>query len=313
MKKYLSLEDIENLEQLIDKALSLKRDPLSLHSLGRDKHLLLLFSNPSLRTRLSTERAAKNLGMQVTTMDLSSGWKLEYEEGNVMDQDKAEHIKEAAQVVSQYADIIGLRSFPSLNDRQKDYEDFQIRQLAQWASKPIINLESAIRHPLQALADLITIRENTSKTRPKVVITWAPHPRALPQAVANSFIQFMQRSQMDLTVTHPEGMDLAPAIIGNSPVIHDQRTAFEGADFIYAKSWSSYSDYGKSKYIKEWMIDQDKMSLTNQGKFMHCLPVRRNVVVSGSVLDSSSSLVIEQANNRTFAAQAVLSEILSHE
>ena len=225
---------------------------------------------------------------------------------------KSEHIKEAAQVVSQYADIIGLRSFPSLTDRNKDYEDFQIKQLSKWSLKPILNLESAIRHPLQGLADLITIREHTEKAKPKVVITWAPHPRALPQAVANSFIEFMQMSQIDLVITHPEDMDLAPEIVKDTPVEHDQLKAFKGADFIYAKSWSSYSNYGQSRYEKGWMVDQEKMDLTNDGKFMHCLPVRRNVVVSGDVLDNTSSLVIEQANNRTYAAQAVLAEILSH-
>ncbi len=312
MKQYLSIDDIPDVDALVKKALTFKKDPLSANKLGIGKSLLLLFSNPSLRTRLSTEMAGKNLGMRVTTMDLSSGWKLEYEDGITMNTDKAEHIQEAARVVSQYADIIGFRSFPSLVDREKDYQDFQIQRLANLASKPIINMESAIRHPLQALADLVTIMEHSKSKNPKVVLSWAPHPKPLPQAVANSFINMMRRNEMDLVITHPKGMDLAPAMVKDTPVEYDQFKAFKGADFVYTKSWSSYSNYGQTAFLPDWMVDKEKMKKTNQAKFMHCLPVRRNVVVADDVIDSADSVVISQANNRTYAAQAILSEILSN-
>ena len=312
MKQYLSIQDIVDLEGLVKLALDFKAHPLSKQNLGKNKNLLLLFSNPSLRTRLSTELAGKNLGMSVTTMNLSSGWNLEYGDGKTMNEDKAEHIREAAQVVSQYADILGFRSFPEFIDRSQDYRDFQINQLAKFANKPVINMESAIRHPLQALTDLITITEHKTNNRPKVVLTWAPHPKALPQAVANSFVEIMKKSEVDLTVTCPEGMNLSPSIVADVPVVHNQKEAFEKADFIYTKNWSSYTDYGKTVFLPEWTITTEKMAVTNNGKFMHCLPVRRNVVVTDKVIDSPNSLVIHQANNRTFAAQAVLSQILEN-
>ena len=312
MNQYLSIHDAPDLKSLANTALELKRDPNALYQLGQGKNLLLLFSNPSLRTRLSTELAGRNLGMSVTTMNLSSGWNLQFEDGVTMNKDKAEHIKEAARVVSQYADILAFRSFPDFEDRDKDYQDYKINQLAKYASRPVINMESAIRHPLQALADLITITEHQAKPKPKVVLTWAPHPKALPQAVANSFVEIMNKSDVDLVITHPAGMDLSPEIVSNASVTHDQKEAFDKADFIYAKSWSSFSQYGKSMFLPEWTVTSDKMQLTNQGKFMHCLPVRRNVVVSGEVLDGPNSLVIEQANNRTFAAQAVIATILKN-
>lgn len=311
MQQYLSIHDVDDLSTLVTEAKQLKANPFAYEQLGKQKTLVLLFMNPSLRTRLSTQKAAQNLGMNCIVMNLQQGWKLEFEEGTVMNLDRAEHIKEAAAVISQYADIIGIRSFPSLTDRAKDYEDFLIHQLAKYASVPVVSLESAIRHPLQSLADALTIGEHKKTNRPKVVLTWAPHLKPLPQAVANSFVEFMQVAEVDLTITNPQGYDLAPEFVKNTPVIHDQREAFKNADFIYAKNWSAYEPYGQILGRNEdWIINKQKMALTNQGKFMHCLPVRRNVVVADEVLDSKASLVIEQANNRTFAAQAVLKRML---
>lgn len=311
MQQYLSIHDVDNLSALVSEAQQLKANPIAYEHLGKQKTLVLLFMNPSLRTRLSTQKAAQNLGMNCIVMNLQQGWKLEFEEGAVMNLDRAEHIKEAAAVISQYADIIGIRSFPSLTDRAKDYEDFLIHQLTKYASVPVVSLESAIRHPLQSLADALTIEEHKKNTRPKVVLTWAPHLKPLPQAVANSFLEFMQAADVEITITNPHGYDLAPEFVKDTPVIHDQQTAFKDADFIYAKNWSTYEPYGQilGKH-RDWVIDYQKMALTNQAKFMHCLPVRRNVVVADEVLDSEASLVIAQANNRTFAAQAVLKRML---
>ncbi|MEM8527422.1 MAG: N-acetylornithine carbamoyltransferase [Bacteroidota bacterium] len=311
MQQYLSIHDVEDLSALVKEAKQLKVNPLAYEQLGKQKTLVLLFMNPSLRTRLSTQKAAQNLGMNCIVMNLQQGWRLEFEEDAVMNLDRAEHIKEAAAVISQYADIIGIRSFPSLTNRAKDYEDFLIQQLTKYASVPVVSLESAIRHPLQSLADTLTIEEYKKTARPKVVLTWAPHLKPLPQAVSNSFVEFMQLADVELTITNPRGYDLAPEFVKNTPVLHDQRAAFENADFIYAKNWSAYEPYGQLLgEHKDWRIDAKKMALTNSGKFMHCLPVRRNIVVADEVLDSEASLVIEQANNRTFAAQAVLKKIL---
>jgi len=311
MQQYLSIHDVDDLASLVAEARQLKANPFVQEHLGKQKTLVLLFMNPSLRTRLSTQKAAQYLGMNCIVMNLQQGWKLEFEEGAVMNLDRAEHIKEAAAVISQYADIIGIRSFPTLIDRAKDDEDFLIHQLARYASVPVLSLESAIRHPLQSLADILTITEHKKITHPKVVLTWAPHLKPLPQAVANSFVEFMQAAEVDLTITNPEGYDLAPNFVKNTIVEHNQQKAFEGADFIYAKNWSSYESYGQIlRKNDSWMIDSQKMALTNQGKFMHCLPVRRNVVVADEVLDSEVSLVVQQANNRTFAAQAVLKRML---
>jgi len=312
MKNFESVADVAQLSALIQKGIDLKADPLKAESLGKGKTMVLLFFNPSLRTRLSTQKAGINLGMSVINMNAGQGWQLEFEDGKVMNMDKAEHIREAAAVVSQYADIIGIRTFPSLTDRDKDYSDFILHQFMRYASVPIVSLESAIRHPLQSLADLITIEEHKKTARPKVVLSWAPHPRALPQAVSNSFLEWVNRTDAELVITHPEGYELAPQFTQGIRITHDQREAFEGADFIYTKNWSSFNQYGKILSQDEaWMITSEKMALTNQGKFMHCLPVRRNVVVADSVLNSEASLVIEQANNRTYAAQAVLHEILN--
>ena len=311
MKKFESVADVTQLSALIQRGIDLKANPRQAEALGKGKTLVLLFFNPSLRTRLSTEKAGIHLGMSVINMNAGQGWQLEFEDGKIMNMDKAEHIREAAAVISQYADIIGIRTFPSLKDREKDYSDFILHQFMRYASVPIISLESAIRHPLQSLADLITIEEHKKTARPKVVLTWAPHPRALPQAVSNSFLEWVNRTEADLVITHPEGYELAPHFTHGIPILHNQREALEGADFVYTKNWSSFQSYGKIlSQDEDWMITHDKMALTNQGKFMHCLPVRRNVVVADAVLDSEASLVIEQANNRTYAAQAVLHEIL---
>ncbi|MEM1325268.1 MAG: acetylornithine carbamoyltransferase [Bacteroidota bacterium] len=311
MHNYLSIKDVTNLNQLVQVAQQCKAQPFAHQALGKNKTLVLLFMNPSLRTRLSTQKAAQNLGMNCIVMNLQQGWQLEFEDGVRMDTTKAEHIREAAAVISQYADIIGLRSFPTLTDRDQDYADFFIQQLTRYASVPVVSLESAIRHPLQSLADALTIAEYQKKERPKVVLTWAPHLKALPQAVGNSFVEFMQQRDVNLMVTHPKGYELAPEFIKSTPVEYDQAKAFENADFIYAKNWSSYESYGKILPIdQDWMITMKLMQQTNNAKFMHCLPVRRNVVVEDAVLNSDHSVVIEQANNRTFAAQAVLKRIL---
>lgn len=311
MKNYTSIHDVENLDALVRSAQALKAAPYQYEWLGKGKTLVLLFLNPSLRTRLSTQKAAQYLGMNCIVMNMTQGWKLEFEDGVVMNLDRAEHIREAAAVISQYADIIGIRTFPSLKDRDQDYADFILNQLIKYASVPVVSLESAIRHPLQSLADAITIEEHKSSNQPKVVLTWAPHLKALPQAVANSFIEFMQARPVDLVITHPAGYELAPEFVKDTPVEYDQHKAFEGADFIYAKNWSSYHQYGQVlSQDGNWMITGDKMALTNNGKFMHCLPVRRNVVVADEVINHPTTLVIKQANNRTFAAQAVLKALL---
>lgn len=311
MQQFTQLADVPDPQGLLKLAQELKNNPQSLSDLGRSKTMILLFFNPSLRTRLSTHKATINLGMSCMVYNATQGWNLEFEDQIVMNGDKAEHIREAAAVISQYADIIGIRTFSGLSDREKDYSDAILHQFIQHAHVPIVSLESAIRHPLQSLADWMTIEELKTKERPKVVLSWAPHPRALPQAVANSFVEWMKTANVDLTITHPAGLELAPEFSDGVPIIHNQAEAFEGADFIYTKNWSSYLDYGlRVRSDESWMITQEKMNLTNNGYFMHCLPVRRNVVVEDAVLNSDRSVVIQQAGNRTFAAQAVLASIL---
>jgi N-succinyl-L-ornithine transcarbamylase len=312
MEHFTRLSDVKKPKKLLKSALKLKKDPLAHKKLGKNKTILLLFFNPSLRTRISSEKAALNLGMSCIVYDASQGWKLEFEQGAVMNADRAEHIREAAGVISQYADVIGIRTFPSLKDREKDYADAVLYQFQEYASVPIVSLESATRHPLQSLADWITIEEfRKKKKKPKVVLSWAPHPKALPQAVSNSFLEWMKVADVDLMVTNPEGYDLCPEFTAGIPIEYDQHKAFEGADFIYTKNWSSYEAYGQRLNVeKDWTITPEKMKLTNKAYFMHCLPVRRNVVVADQVINSKRSLVLHQANNRTYAAQAVLQEIL---
>ncbi|MFB9056404.1 N-acetylornithine carbamoyltransferase [Mariniflexile ostreae] len=314
MKNYTSVHDIDNINSWIKEARTLKESPLSHMGLGTNKTIGLLFFNSSLRTRLSTQKAALNLGMNPIVMNVSGdAWGIEFEDGSVMNGGTAEHIKEAAAVVSQYCDIIAVRAFPSLTDKAKDESEYVLNAFIKHASVPIVNMESATGHPLQALTDAITISEYSKVAKPKVVLTWAPHVKALPHAVANSFTQAMQKMDVEFVITHPEGYELNPDITGNTPIVYDQKEAFANADFIYTKNWSSYKDYGKIlNNDLDWMVTAEKMALTNSAKFMHCLPVRRNVVVADAVLDSENAIVIPQANNRTFAAQLVLKKILEN-
>ena len=315
MKHFTSVHHIEDLDELLLLAKKIKSDPYANKSLGENKTLGLLFFNPSLRTRLSTQKAAANLGMNCITMNLNNeGWSLEFEEGAVMNGDKAEHIKEAAQVISQYCDIIAVRSFPTLTDKQKDEEEQVIQSFVKYATVPVISLEGATEHPLQALADILTIQEYKTKRKPKVVLTWAPHPKALPHAVPNSFVKMMQMAHVDFVIAHPSGYELDPEVTKGSTITHNQEEAFASADFIYAKNWSNYHDYGKVlSQDTSWMVTPEKMELTNHARFMHCLPVRRNQIVNDAVLDSDASIVIPQANNRTYATQAILTQLLNHE
>ena len=314
MKNFTSINDVANLKQLVDQALAIKQNPLAHKSYGEDKTLGLLFFNPSLRTRLSSQRAATNLGMKVMVMNLNNdGWTLEMEDGAIMDQGSQEHIKEAAGVISQYCDIIGIRSFASLKNREDDYNETLLNKFIAHASVPVFSLESATLHPLQSFADLITIEEHKQIARPKVVLTWAPHPKALPQAVANSFAEWMKLAEVDLTIANPVNFDLAPEFTEGIEILHNQEEALKNADFVYAKNWSSYNNYGQTlANLNDWTITSARMAVTNQAKFMHCLPVRRNVVVADEVIDSAASLVLQQANNRTFAAQTVLLNLLKN-
>ena len=309
MKQFIDLEDIQSVPKLIRDAISLKKNPFQFEHLGKHKTIGMLFFNSSLRTRLSTQKAAQNLGMQTMIMNLNQdGWSLEFQDGSTMNGNTAEHIKEAAAVVSQYVDIIALRAFPSLTDKKSDEEELIIKSFQKYALAPIVNMESATAHPLQAVADAITIFEFQQKKRPKVVLSWAPHPRALPHAVPNSFTKMMKMIDVDFIITHPEGYELNPEITKSTPVVYNQNEALQDADFVYVKNWSSYKNYGKIENTDpNWMMTMEKLG---KARFMHCLPVRRNVVVADAVLDSNQSIVIQQANNRTFAAQAVLKSIL---
>lgn len=311
LQNYTSINDIDNLKKWIEEAREIKANPFNSNHLGKQKTLGLLFFNSSLRTRLSTQKAALNLGMNPIVMNVTGdAWGLEFEDGKIMNGSTAEHIKEAAAVVSQYCDIIAVRAFPSLTDKEKDESEYVINAFKKYASVPIINLESATEHPLQALTDAITIAEFTTKKRPKVVLSWAPHVKALPHAVANSFTQVMQKMSAEFIIVNPEGYNLDPNITKDTPIYHNQNEAFKDADFIYTKNWCAYEDYGKIVEVSEnWMITKDKIG---NAKFMHCLPVRRNVVVEDAVLDSANSIVIEQANNRTFTAQLVLKKLLEN-
>lgn len=308
---YLSINDIDSLSTWVKEAISLKKQPKKYKALGSDKTIGLLFFNNSLRTRLSTQKAAMNLGMEVIVMNFGSeGWALEYADGSIMDQGTSEHIKEAAQVISQYCDIIAIRAFAGLVDKEKDEAEEVLNGFKKYASVPIVNMESSVGHPLQALTDAITLEEHNFKNNPKVVLSWAPHPKALPHAVANSFIQMMQKQNAEFVITHPKGYELDPNITKDSKIEYDQEKALENADFVYVKNWSNYKEYGKVlNQDPDWMMTQEKLG---NAKFMHCLPVRRNVVVEDAVLGGGNSIVIHQANNRTFAAQVVLKHILEN-
>ncbi|MBQ5753373.1 MAG: N-acetylornithine carbamoyltransferase [Alistipes sp.] len=314
MKKFTSVHDIGDLKCAIAEALALKRDRFAYTELGRNKTAMLVFFNSSLRTRLSTQKAAMNLGMNVMVLDVNQGaWRLETERGVVMDGDKAEHLLEAIPVMGSYCDVIGVRSFAGLKDKTEDYEERVIEQFIRYSGRPVFSMEAATGHPLQSFADLITIEEHKTKARPKVVLTWAPHPKALPQAVPNSFAEWMNAADYELVVTHPRGYELDPRFVRPEQIEYDQRKAFEGADFIYAKNWAAYADphYGEVLSTdRSWTVDAEKMALTNNAYFMHCLPVRRNMIVTDEVIESPRSLVIPEAANREISAQVVLKRIL---
>ncbi|HOU46218.1 MAG TPA: N-acetylornithine carbamoyltransferase [Chitinophagales bacterium] len=312
MKQFLNVHDVESPELLAQQAIAIKQNRFANKKLGENKTMVLLFLNSSLRTRISTQKAAQNLGMNTIVLNLGQdSWQMEYEDGAIMNGTTAEHIKEGAAVIAEYADIIGIRAFPTLTDKKRDYSEFVLHKFLENVNVPVVNMESATVHPLQSLTDLITIREHSEKKRPKVVLSWAPHIRALPQCVSNSFAEWMNKSDVEFLITHPKGYELDKRFSGNTPIIYNQEEAFENADFIYAKNWSSFTDYGKILGAHEdWMITDKKMQLTNNAKFMHCLPTRRNVEVADDVLDSNYSLVIKEAANREFAAQAVLKNIL---
>ena len=316
MKKFTCVGDIGDLRTAVAEAMEVKRDRFAFTHLGKNRTLLMIFFNSSLRTRLSTQKAAMNLGMNVMVLDVNQGaWKLETERGVVMDGDKAEHLLEAIPVMASYCDVIGVRAFAQLNNKAEDYEERIIEQFIRYSGRPVFSMEAATRHPLQSFADLITIEEHKKKERPKVVLTWAPHPKALPQAVPNSFAEWMNATDYEFVITHPEGYELASEFVGNARVEYDQRKAFEGADFIYAKNWSAYADPNYGKVLstdRDWTVDAEKMALTNNAFFMHCLPVRRNMIVTDEVIESPQSIVIPEAMNREISAQVVIKRILEN-
>lgn len=318
MKQFISVKDVTDINALVAKALDYKADPLKDRELGADKRIGLLFLNPSLRTRLSTQVAAQNLGMEAIIFNVDKeGWALEFEEGAIMSGNTVEHIKDAAPVLGKYFDILCLRTFPSLKNKEDDYSELFINQFIKYSGVPVVSLESATLHPLQSLTDLITITEDIKQSKPadkriKVVLTWAPHIKPLPQCVANSFAQWVSAwEQADFVITHPEDYELAAEFTQGATITHNQDEALKDADYVYVKNWSTYTDYGKVyENDPKWMLTEDKLALTNNAKVMHCLPVRRNVELSDEILDGSNSLVTTQAGNRVWAAQAVLSEIL---
>ena len=318
MRTFFHAEDIGPLDVALKEALEVKKNPFGWQHLGKNKTIILVFFNNSLRTRLSSQKAALNLGMNPIVLNVNGdSWRLETEMGVVMDGDKTEHLKEAIPVIGSYCDIIGVRSFAGLTDKEYDYNETILKQFIDYSGKPVISLESATVHPCQAFADLITIEEYKEQgRRPKVVMTWAPHPKALPQAVPNSFAEWMNAADVDFVITQPEGYELDPRFVGNARVEYDQMKALEGADFVYAKNWScpgvtNPADYGKiiSKDM-DWMVDEKHMAVTNNAYFMHCLPVRRNMIVSDAVIDSPRSIVIPEAANRVVSAQVVMKRML---
>ena len=317
MRTFFNVEDLGSLDKALDEAREIKQDRFGYQSLGKNKTLLMIFFNNSLRTRLSTQKAAMNLGMNIIVLEVNAGaWKLETERGVIMDGDKSEHLLEAIPVMGCYCDLIGIRSFAGLTDREYDYAETIVQQFVKYSGRPVFAMETATVHPLQAFADLITIEEHKTKARPKVVLTWAPHCRALPQAVPNSFAQWMNAADVDFVITQPEGYELDPKFVGNAKVTYNQMEALEGADFVYAKNWSCPGvtrpeDYGKilSKDMS-WTIDSRHMAVTDNGKFMHCLPVRRGLIVTDDVIESPNSLVIPEAANREISAEVVIKRML---
>src|SRR5476649_2655586 len=312
MKLFSSVNDVTDINQLVADALKLKQDPYAFEHLGKNRTLGLIFLNPSLRTRLSTQKAATNLGMNVIVMNMDKeGWALEFNDGVIMNGTTVEHIREAAGVMGQYVDILGVRSFPGLKDRELDYSEDIFNKFVKYSGIPIVSLESATRHPLQSLADLVTITELKKTARPKVVLTWAPHVKPLPQAVPNSFAEWMCKADVDFVIAHPEGYELCTDFTQGATITNNQEEAITGADFIYVKNWSAYEPYGKViAGYDDWMLTPEKLAPTNNAKVMHCLPVRRNLELSAEILDGPNSLVVHEAGNRVWAAQAVLKKIL---
>ncbi len=314
MRTYTCAADLGDIKAAVKEALEVKANPYKWDTMGKNKTLLMVFFNSSLRTRLSTQKAGMNLGMNTIVLDVNAGaWKLETERGVIMDGDKPEHLLEAIPVMGSYCDLIGVRSFARFENKQFDYEEVILNQFIKYSGKPVFSMESATCHPLQAFADLITIEEYKQQERPKVVLTWAPHPRALPQAVPNSFADFMNVADVDFVITHPEGYELAPEFVRGARVEYDQRKAFEGAHFIYAKNWSAYQDPNYGKILcqdRAWTVDTEKMALTDNAYFMHCLPVRRNMIVTDDVIESERSIVIPEAANRVVSAQTVIKRML---
>jgi len=318
MKQFISVQDVTDINALAAKALAYKAHPFMHRTLGADKRMGLLFLNPSLRTRLSTQVAAANLGMEAIVFNVDKeGWALEFEEGAIMSGNTVEHIKDAAPILGNYFDILCIRTFPSLKNREDDYSELYISQFIKYCGVPVISLESSTLHPLQSLTDIITIqeirRQSIVDSRPKIVLTWAPHVKPLPQCVANSFAQWINAwGEADFVITHPEDYDLNESFTKGATITHNQDEALKNADFVYVKNWSTYNDYGKIyENDPKWMLTNEKIKLTNNAKVMHCLPVRRNIELSDEVLDSANSIVTRQASNRVWAAQAVIAEILS--
>jgi N-succinyl-L-ornithine transcarbamylase len=314
MKTFIRVHDLGNLQEALQEAFEVKKNRFGYQHLGKNKTLLMVFFNSSLRTRLSTQKAGMNLGMNTIVLDINQGaWKLETERGVVMDGDKTEHILEAIPVMGNYCDLIGVRSFAQFENKAYDYQETILQQFIQYSGRPVFSMESATAHPLQAFADLITIEEYRKKPHPKVVMSWAPHPKALPQAVPNSFADFMNEADVEFVITHPKGYELAPEFVRNAHIEYDQMKAFEGADFVYAKNWAAYQDPNYGKIIctdRSWTVSSRQMAVTNNAYFMHCLPVRRNMIVTDEVIESPQSLVIPEAANREISAEVVIKRML---
>ncbi|MBE6334117.1 MAG: N-acetylornithine carbamoyltransferase [Bacteroidales bacterium] len=314
MKKFLSVNDLGNLKEALNQAFEIKKNRFAFQNLGKNKTLLMVFFNSSLRTRLSTQKAAMNLGMNVIVLDVNQGaWKLETERGVIMDGDKSEHLLEAIPVMGSYCDIIGVRSFANFTNKADEYSEKIINQFIKYSGRPVFSMEAATCHPLQAFADVITIEEHKKCEKPKVVLTWAPHPKALPQAVPNSFAEWCVAAGYDVVITHPEGYELDEKFTKGAKIEYDQKKALQGADFVYAKNWSAYEDPNYGKILSKdmsWTIDSEHMSWTNNAYFMHCLPVRRNMIVTDDVIESENSLVIKEAANREISAETVIKMML---
>lgn len=313
MKQFISVKDVEDPKQLLEEVIDLKNNE-KFSNIGNHKTIGLIFFNSSLRTRMSTQKAAQNLGMQVMIINVNSdSWALEFQDGSVMNGTTAEHIKEAAAVMGLYCDILGIRSFPSLVNKEEDYSEKIVQQFIKYCNVPVVSLESATLHPLQSLADMVTIKEHQKQSKPKIVLTWAPHVKPIPQVVANSFAQWALACEHDLTITHPVGYELSEEFTKGAIIEYDQQKALSEADFVYVKNWSSFTDYGKVLDVKEdWLLNEEKMKETNNAKIMHCLPVRRNLELSDELIDSENALILAQAENRVYATQTILKKIIEH-